>query len=194
MTSSLGCLAGFKPIREALGVSVADIAARLAIKPTSYRRYERGERNMYLHQAVAVANMLGVTVDQLIREPTIDDLIALTNRQLEAQRPAQAPDLLQRPVFTTGGGLTRTSRPYSDAELRARNLDPALYVPGPVSDEHQPEMEAMAAAGASMGESEVDPAWQARYDAQQPVESPEEDKWRLDRMLEEVGLSGGVDD
>lgn len=193
MTSSLGCQEGLRWIREALGVSAADIAKRLVIAIPSYRRFERGERRMYFHQAVTLAHMFDVPLEMLTRRPTTDELLELNKRKIEASRPAPAPALLPRPIFTTGNGLTKSSRPFTDAELRAQNLDPALYVPGPTGEATTSEAYvAHAVADLEHHDPKPDPTpdaatlaeWMARSRVGEPVRSEEESKWRTKRTQE----------
>ncbi len=154
MTSSLGCQEGLRWVREALGVSVRDVADRLRLTYTTVNRFERGERRMYLNQAVTVAGMFGVPVDMLTRRPTTDELLELNKRRFKASEPAPAAPLLKRMIYSTGHGVGKTSRPESDVELRARGEDPALYEPGPAGETPAPEPEPTYTTDPSTGISD----------------------------------------
>lgn len=155
MPSSLGFQAGFQIVREALGFTRKQIADRLAITTTSYARYERGERSIYLHQASTVAQMLGVPIDILTRTPAIEELVALNQQRLRAGEPSPAPALKPRPVMRTGGGITAAARPYTDGEMVQFGHDISQYEPHP-DTLHRPEIEAIHNAGEVMGNDTID--------------------------------------
>lgn len=150
MSSSLGCVESLKIVREALGVKVTDVAKRLGLTAATYYRFERGQRRMYFDQAVAVAAMMNVPVGMFARPITTDEALELHHRRLTDSEPKAGPVLILRPLMTEGGGLSAITRPYTDDELRQRNLDPAHYEPM-IHTEHQPELEALAEAGRVMG-------------------------------------------
>lgn len=73
-------LTGVRTRRQILGLSGTDMAKRLGCTPTTYFRYERGERRAYIDQGKAIASFLGCTIDELDREPTDEEQIALFKR------------------------------------------------------------------------------------------------------------------
>ena len=61
-----------KAIRILRGIKQQDIADQLGVKIATYRAWEGGRNRMNLDDAVAVANILGCTLDELAgRTPTI---------------------------------------------------------------------------------------------------------------------------
>lgn len=73
-------LTGVRTRRQILGVTAADMAQRLGCTPTTYSRYERGERRVFLDQAKTIATFLGCSIDELSREPTVDEQVELFKR------------------------------------------------------------------------------------------------------------------
>lgn len=128
MSSSLGFQAGFRVVREALGVSVKAAADRLRVTTTTVNRFERGERSMYLHQAATLAQLYDVPLDMLIREPTVDDLLVLRDKWIESQKPAPppapAPELPDWPMMNRG---QPGERPYTLDEMKRLGHDPGAY-------------------------------------------------------------------
>lgn len=60
--------------RQYLGLTADHMAHRLGIKRTSYLRFERGERRVYLDHAFAIAKELDCKVDDLARMPSPDEV------------------------------------------------------------------------------------------------------------------------
>jgi transcriptional regulator with XRE-family HTH domain len=80
-------LAGLRTIRLALGIHPKTLADRIGITISTYHRYERGERRIYLDKAIVLASTLGLpTTDHLSREPTPDEHLALLQRGAEHRR------------------------------------------------------------------------------------------------------------
>ena len=52
--------------RESAGKSQTEIAITLGIQRTQYIRYEKGEREIPVHHLVALADLYGLTLDELI--------------------------------------------------------------------------------------------------------------------------------
>lgn len=57
--------------RRAAGLSQTELARRVGLDPTAITKIEKRSRSIRLNEAVALANALATTVDELIR-PTID--------------------------------------------------------------------------------------------------------------------------
>lgn len=55
-----------KEIRQAKGMTLADLAKAVDTTPASISRYENGQRNLSILKAYKIAKVLGVTVDELI--------------------------------------------------------------------------------------------------------------------------------
>ncbi len=55
-------------IREQQHLSLNDVAAKLNISPSQLSRFERGEREMAFPKLRALAELYGVTVDELMSE------------------------------------------------------------------------------------------------------------------------------
>lgn len=70
-------LAGVRTRRQLLGIRAVDLAKRIAVTPTSYMRFERGERRIYLDKAVAIAKMLNCSLDELAIEPTLEQQVEM---------------------------------------------------------------------------------------------------------------------
>ena len=68
-------LQGLKPLRTHLGISASALANRIGVTASSFARYENGSRRIFLDMAVALAGTLGVTVDDLTRSHSPDELI-----------------------------------------------------------------------------------------------------------------------
>lgn len=94
-------------LRRAAGISQAQLAERLGVSPSAIGMYEQGRREPSLDTLVAIADVLGVSLDLLIRgkpdnerdEKLISDL------------------LLQRVVDTDLRLERRSQRPFSRQEL-----------------------------------------------------------------------------
>ena len=94
-------------LRRAAGISQAQLAERLGVSPSAIGMYEQGRREPSLDTLVAIADVLGVSLDLLIRgkpdnerdEKLISDL------------------LLQRVVDTDLRLEHRSQRPFSRQEL-----------------------------------------------------------------------------
>lgn len=52
-------------IRHVRRAQVTELAHAIGTQPTSYSRFERGERRIYLDKAILLAKRLGVRVDDL---------------------------------------------------------------------------------------------------------------------------------
>lgn len=59
-----------------LRLKVADLAHAIGVEPTSYRRFERGERRIYLDKALILASQFNCTIEELSAPPTLDEKIA----------------------------------------------------------------------------------------------------------------------
>lgn len=147
-------LEGLKSIRDELGVTAVELAERLGVTRTTYYRFESGKRRAYWDQVDTIADYLGVPHGMLKTIPRGDELRDLVKlghqRRMTSLELEAAPVLIPRPLMTEGRGLSAITRPYTDEELRQRNLDPAHYEPM-IHTEHQPELEALAEAGRVMG-------------------------------------------
>jgi len=55
-----------KEIRQSKGLGQKEIAAKLDMPVRTYGSYERGERSLSLDVAAEIADVLGVTIDQLL--------------------------------------------------------------------------------------------------------------------------------
>lgn len=60
------CLSGLRPIRKARRFKVKEMAAVIAVEPTSYSRIETGDRRCYFDKVVSLAKKLQVRTDDLI--------------------------------------------------------------------------------------------------------------------------------
>lgn len=67
---------GLRPIRRVRKVSPTELAERIGVQPTSYARFERGERRIYADQVRVLAKRLGVRMDDLA-EPLTEDEAAI---------------------------------------------------------------------------------------------------------------------
>lgn len=79
-------LASVRTRRQILGLSGADMAKRLGCTPTTYFRYERGERRVFLDQARAIASFLACSIDELGTEPTDEEQLTLLKRAQTRRR------------------------------------------------------------------------------------------------------------
>ena len=73
--SSSHALAGLRAARIRAGVDAQVLADRIGVTINAYYRYEAGSRRIYLDRAVALASLLGCTVDDLTRAPGPDDTV-----------------------------------------------------------------------------------------------------------------------
>lgn len=88
-------LDGLKPRRTLLHVKAEDIAARIGVSTESFYRLERGTRRCYLDKAIVMAGILECSVDELTREPTMDerkDLFERGERKRELQARSNGDD------------------------------------------------------------------------------------------------------
>jgi transcriptional regulator with XRE-family HTH domain len=62
-------------LREALGWSLDDLAARCYLSPSTLSRIETGHRRIALDQLSSIAHALGSTLDQLVESVDDDDVV-----------------------------------------------------------------------------------------------------------------------
>ena len=74
------CLAGIKAARIRTSTPVERLAAAIGISVTSYYRYENGSRRIYLDRACVLADLMGISLDEL-RRPSTDGTV-VTERAL----------------------------------------------------------------------------------------------------------------
>lgn len=77
--------------REAVGLSQSDVAKYLGVKPSTYNRYENGERNISVTDLATVAKLFGVGIDALAQpgavvEPDPAVLLRQALRLIERER------------------------------------------------------------------------------------------------------------
>ena len=53
-------------IRKQKGLTQEELAQKLGVKDITISRYERGERQLTIEKAQAIANVLGCTISELI--------------------------------------------------------------------------------------------------------------------------------
>lgn len=97
---SIHSLGNLRTIRESLGWPVADLAAAIAITPTSLHRHERGERRIFLDKARMLADVMGVPVDWLGTVPLTDEQLLNLFKRGEQRRQMQVLSNAPRPVPT----------------------------------------------------------------------------------------------
>jgi transcriptional regulator with XRE-family HTH domain len=68
------------------------MAKRLGCTPTTYFRYERGERRVFLDQAKAIASFLACSIDELGTEPTDEEQLTLLKRAQIRRRAIELGD------------------------------------------------------------------------------------------------------
>lgn len=68
-------LQNLKALRLSKGVSREAMADAISVAPTSYDRYENGTRRIYFDKACALADTLGVSLDEFRKEPGPDDTV-----------------------------------------------------------------------------------------------------------------------
>lgn len=54
--------------REAAGISQGELAKRIGVTPGAVSQWEQGTTNPSIHRLKAIAQTLGVTVDELLEE------------------------------------------------------------------------------------------------------------------------------
>lgn len=59
------CTPGLRKLRKQANLSQNELANRAGITDTSYQRYEYGERLPNVLTAIAIANILGCTVEEI---------------------------------------------------------------------------------------------------------------------------------
>ena len=65
---------GLRAIRKKLGVSLINLEEMTGIDASSLSRYERGTVTPSIDMVQKIANALGITVDELLNEPTNQEL------------------------------------------------------------------------------------------------------------------------
>jgi transcriptional regulator with XRE-family HTH domain len=84
-------LIGLKSVRKHRGFSLSDAASVVGVHPTSYNRFENGTRRIYLDKAVALAQALRCTVDDLTHLWSEDELFARLGPAGPAPEAAKPP-------------------------------------------------------------------------------------------------------
>jgi transcriptional regulator with XRE-family HTH domain len=67
-------------LREALGWSLDELAARCYLSPSTLSRIETGHRRIALDQLAPIARALGTTLDQLVESAADDDVVIRPHR------------------------------------------------------------------------------------------------------------------
>lgn len=71
-------LEGLKPARLRANLSASLCADRIGVTVQSYYRFEKGERRLYFDKACILADMIGVSLDELRKAPgTLDTAVAV---------------------------------------------------------------------------------------------------------------------
>lgn len=96
MSEHTHLLTGLRARRVAQRLSAPQMAKVIGMTSTSYLRFERGERRVYLDKAVALARYLGCTIAQLAQEPTVDEQVEALRLKLEAERAGDTVEDHQR--------------------------------------------------------------------------------------------------
>jgi transcriptional regulator with XRE-family HTH domain len=88
-------LSGVRTRRKLCNITAANLAKYLSVHPNTYSRLERGERVISLPKAKTLAAILGCSVDDLEREPSLDEQIAYLRAQhATTNGPESAPESL----------------------------------------------------------------------------------------------------
>ena len=62
-------MTSIKEIRQSKNLTQKQVAEACGLSKSVFSRYESGERNPSLRAAKALANVLGCSIDELLREP-----------------------------------------------------------------------------------------------------------------------------
>ena len=118
-----------KRIRRALGVSQQQIAAKLAksvgpvrLAQTQIAKIERGERPWRLNEVVAIASVLGVSIEDLLSHKGVeDDLdVRLMAARLDFRRSIEVAEECKRASVSADHALRRSAYGFA---LRAAELE-----------------------------------------------------------------------
>ncbi len=98
-----------KLLRQARNMTQARLAKHLATDPRAYSRWERGDNIPHLDTLIKIADILQVTLDELVgrTEPTSD--IAIRNQELHqlCQKADHLPDVDQQALIQVLDGLMK---------------------------------------------------------------------------------------
>lgn len=70
------CLEGLKPARLRAGLTRQEVADAAGVTITSYDRFESGVRRCYFDRVCVIADLLGVTTEELRRHPDDSTVVA----------------------------------------------------------------------------------------------------------------------
>lgn len=101
-----------KLLREARSISQARLAQLLEIDPRSYNRWERGGNVPHLETLIRIADILQVTLDELVGRTNPSDKIKIRNHTLQTlcQQADDLPDEEQRALILVMDGLIKKAQ------------------------------------------------------------------------------------
>jgi transcriptional regulator with XRE-family HTH domain len=121
-------LVGVRTRRQYLRVGVKELAERLNMTESSYRRFERGDRRPYLDQAITIAKMLNCTVEALGHLPTATEVGAMFDQINHDKKlnDALAPKVLAEDSVTVVAVVAQPKSPPTPAIVDVPATDELL--------------------------------------------------------------------
>jgi transcriptional regulator with XRE-family HTH domain len=101
-----------KLLREARQISQARLAELLGIDPRSYNRWERGGNVPHLETLIRIADILQVTLDELVgrKDPSLTSKIRNHTLQALCVQADDLPDEEQRALILVMDGLIKKTQ------------------------------------------------------------------------------------
>ena len=109
-----------KLAREKAGISAADCAKEIGLTVHAYRRWERGEVEPRVSQAITLAELFGCTLDELLSDRPAEE---------NAQRMMVSVQPGQRVLLDVTGVELQESKPYTSHVRMADSEEAAAAKP-----------------------------------------------------------------
>jgi transcriptional regulator with XRE-family HTH domain len=101
-----------KLLRQSRNITQARLATLLEIDPRAYSRWERGDNLPHLDTLVKIADVLQVTLDELVgrKEPSVE--VKIRNHELQqlCQLADELPDADQQALIQVMDGLVKKTQ------------------------------------------------------------------------------------
>ena len=101
-----------KLLRQSRGMTQARLAQLLTVDPRAYSRWERGDNIPHLDTLVKIADILQVTLDELVGRKKLSDEIKIRNHELQqlCQQADNLPDADQQALIQVLDGLVKKAQ------------------------------------------------------------------------------------
>jgi len=101
-----------KLLRQARSMTQSRLSQLLSIDPRAYNRWERGDNIPHLETLIKIADILQVTLDELVGRSKLDSNIRIRNHELNqlCQQADDLPDTDQQALIQILDGLMKKAQ------------------------------------------------------------------------------------